>query len=256
MSVLKKKINYTVVCVNEFANCRALTSVTVADGNTSYVVLADGCLYDMARNLILFCPRDKASVTIPNGVTTIGNYAFQYCTNLVSASMPETVQSIGSASFVGCAKLSGLTIPSSVQTLPTAAFNGCDVLWTEWYRALANLSVNGGGSSSGGNVEPVDPRYALAASPADRAIASVTVDRDCAIDQFVLTDGKVYDTVLRVVNTSASEVHLTLPAGYVYETFKGATPLTIPANSRNMLTITRTTGDTFLVTREELETVQ
>ena len=105
-------------------------------------------------------------------------------------------------------------------------------------------------------MEPVDPRYALAASPADRAIASVTVDRDCAIDQFVLTDGKVYDTVLRVVNTSASEVHLTLPAGYVYETFKGATPLTIPANSRNMLTITRTTGDTFLVTREELETVQ
>ena len=113
-----------------------------------------------------------------------------------------------------------------------------------------------GGSSGGGSAEPVDPRYALADHAADRAIASVTVDRDCAIDSFVLKDGKVYDCVVRVVNTSASEVHLTLPAGYVYETFKGAKPLTIPANSRNILTITRTTGDTFLVSREELQTVQ
>ena len=102
---LRLGANVSAIGVNEFANCRALTSVTVADGNTSYVVLDDGCLYDIARNLILLCPRDKASITIPNGVTAIGNYAFQYCTNLVSASMPETLQSIGSGSFVGCAKL-------------------------------------------------------------------------------------------------------------------------------------------------------
>ena len=253
---LRLGANVTNIGADEFNNCRALTSVTVADGNTSYVVLADGCLYDIARNLLLFCPRDKASITIPNGVTSIGNYAFQYCTNLVSASMPETMRSIGTYSFYGCPKISGLMIPNSVQTLSTTAFDGCEVLWTEWYRALANLSVSGGGSSGGGSVEPVDPRYVLAASPADRAIASVTVNGDCSIDQFVLTDGKVYDTVLRIVNTSANEVHLTLPSGYTYETFRGARPLTIPANSRNMLTITRTAADTFLVSREVLETVQ
>ena len=253
---LRLGANVTAIGANEFDNCRALTSVAVADGNASYVVLADGCLYDNARNLLLFCPRDKVRIDISDGVTALGNYAFQYCTNLVSVSMPETVQSIGSGSFVGCSKLSGLTIPGSVQTLPTAAFNGCDVLWTEWYRALANLAVTGGGSSGGGSAEPADPRYALAANPADRAIASVTVEADCAIDSFVLTDGKVYDTVLRVVNTSDGEVHLTFPPGHVYETFRGARPLTIPANSRNMLTITRTADDTFLVSREELETVQ
>ena len=253
---LRLGANVSAIGANEFNNCMALTSVTVADGNTSYVVLADGCLYDIARHLLLFCPRDKASIAIPNGVTSIGNYAFQYCTNLVSASMPETMRSIGTYSFYGCPKVSGLMIPNSVQTLSTTAFDGCEVLWTEWYRALANLSVSGGGSSGGGSVEPVDPRYALAASPADRAIASVTVNGDCSIDQFVLTDGKVYDTVLRIVNTSANEVHLTLPSGYTYETFRGARPLTIPANSRNMFTITRTAADTFLVSREVLETVQ
>ena len=122
---------------------------------------------------------------------------------------------------------------------------------------MANLSVNGcasGGSSGGGTA--VDPRYALAAAPADRTIATVTVDADCAIDSFVLTDGKVYDTVLRIVNTADHAVTLTLPSGYSYERFKGTSPLTIPANSANMLTITRTAGMVFFVTREELESIQ
>ena len=91
---------------------------------------------------------------------------------------------------------------------------------------------------------------------ADRSIASVTVDSDCAIDSFVLKDGKVYDTMLRIVNTADHDVTVTLPAGYEYETFEGVTPLTIPANSRNMLSITRTADRTFLVSREKLKTVQ
>ena len=99
-------------------------------------------------------------------------------------------------------------------------------------------------------------RYDLSDEPRDRAVASVTVSGDCAIDEFVLKDGKVYDSVLRIVNTASRAVKLTLPAGYAYETFKGATPLTIPAKSRNLLTITRTADSTFLVSRDELETVQ
>ena len=101
-----------------------------------------------------------------------------------------------------------------------------------------------------------DPRYELAATPADRSIASISVESDCAIDSFVLTDGKVYDTALRIVNTSDNAVRLTLPTGYTYECFKGMSPLTIPAKSTNMLTITRTADNVFLVSREELETVQ
>ena len=82
------------------------------------------------------------------------------------------------------------------------------------------------------------------------------VDGDCAIDRFVLKDGKVYDSVLRIVNTASKAVTLTLPDNYEYETFKGTKPLTIPASSRNILTITRTAAGTFLVSRRELETVQ
>ena len=290
--------NVTAINANEFNNYKALTSVEVAEGNDSYYASpVDGCLYDIGQTSLLFCPRDRLSIAIPSGVTTIGTYAFQYCKNLVSATMSDTVKSvgtysfygcdnlasvvlgngvldIGSYAFYGCSKLSGLTIPDSVQSLPTTAFDGCNVLWTEWYRALANLSVNGGGvsggsssgggasggDSSGGGAE-VDPRYALSAAPADRAVASVTVGGDCSIDAFVMKDGKVYDSVLYIGNTAESEVTVTLPAGNVYKTFKGATPLTLPACSTSILTITRVAGgnaggNVFLVTREELETVQ
>ena len=129
------------------------------------------------------------------------------------------------------------------------------MLWTEWYRALANLAANGG-SSGGENVETIDPRYVLSTRPTDRSISTVTVDSDAAIDSFVLTDGKVYDTVVRVINISERDVRLSLPEGYSYEQFKGASPLVIPAASTNLLTITRTAERVFFVSREELESAQ
>ena len=86
----------------------------------------------------------------------------------------------------------------------------------------------------------------------DRAIANVEIDGDTAIDSFVLKDGKVYDAVVRIVNLSASEAKITLPTDYIYEKFKGTNPLLVPAASTNLLTITRTKGDTFLLFREDL----
>jgi hypothetical protein len=37
------------------------------------------------------------SVTIPNSVTSIGNYAFDYCTSLTSVTIPNSVTSIGNS---------------------------------------------------------------------------------------------------------------------------------------------------------------
>ena len=250
------RANVTAIGADEFNGCRALTHIEVEAGNVCYVKGEDGCLYDIERKQLLFCPRDKERINIPKGVTTIGNFAFQYCTNLVSVSMPNTLQTIGTYSFQGCSKLSGVTIPNSVKVLPPSAFDGCDILWTDWYRALALLAINGGGSSGGEDVEPIDPRYALSANLADRSIATITVDGDTAIDSFVLSDGKVYDTVVRVINVSDGDVRLSLPQGYIYEQFKGASSLVIPATSTNLLTITRTAEQVFFVSREELESAQ
>ncbi|MBQ4143359.1 MAG: leucine-rich repeat domain-containing protein, partial [Thermoguttaceae bacterium] len=44
------------------------------------------------------------SVTIPNSVTSIGNYAFFLCKSLTSVTIPESVTSIGNSAFIGCSK--------------------------------------------------------------------------------------------------------------------------------------------------------
>ena len=73
---------------------------------------------------------------------------------------------------------------------------------------------------------------------------------------FLHLSSKVYDCVLYISNTADSAVTLALPAGNTYKAFKGAKPLTIPAKSQHILTITRVADTTFLVSREELDTIE
>ena len=68
------------------------------------------------------------SVTIPNSVTSIGRYAFYYCTSLTSVTIPDSVTSIGWLAFNGCRSLTSVTIPDGVTIINDAVFNGCTSL--------------------------------------------------------------------------------------------------------------------------------
>ena len=68
------------------------------------------------------------SVVIENGVTSIGSYAFPYCTELTSVDIPSTVQSIGESAFKSCDKLTSVDIPNSVTSIGASAFYGCTSL--------------------------------------------------------------------------------------------------------------------------------
>ena len=68
------------------------------------------------------------SVTIPNSVTSIGRYAFYYCTSLTSVTIPDSVTSIGWLAFNGCTSLTSVTIPDGVTIINDAVFNGCTSL--------------------------------------------------------------------------------------------------------------------------------
>ena len=68
------------------------------------------------------------SVTIPNSVTSIGDYAFKGCSNLTSVTIPNSVTSIGDYTFSGCSGLTSVTIPNSVTNIGDHAFFDCKVL--------------------------------------------------------------------------------------------------------------------------------
>ena len=68
------------------------------------------------------------SVTIPNSVTSIGNYAFNNCSGLTSVTIGNSVASIGSSAFYGCSGLTSVTIPNKVTSIGSSAFHNCSGL--------------------------------------------------------------------------------------------------------------------------------
>ena len=70
----------------------------------------------------------NSSTSITYSVTSIGDYAFSYCSNLTSVTIPNSVTSIGSAAFYSCSGLTSVTIPNSVTSIGNAAFRDCSGL--------------------------------------------------------------------------------------------------------------------------------
>ena len=64
-------------------------------------------------------------VTVEDGVTSIGHYAFQYCSSLTSVTIGNNVTSIGAYTFEGCSGLTSVTIPNSVTSIGYQAFYNC-----------------------------------------------------------------------------------------------------------------------------------
>ena len=67
-------------------------------------------------------------IQIPNTVTKLGDYSFDWCTNLSSITLSENMKEIGNKCFQHCYKLSSIQIPNSVTKLGNCCFNFCSNL--------------------------------------------------------------------------------------------------------------------------------
>ncbi len=109
-----------------FSRCSSLTSIVVAPNNAKYDS-RDNCnaiIESESNTLIAGCMNS----TIPNSVTSIGYYAFKYCSSLTSVEIPNSVTSIGYAAFSLCSSLTSVEIPNSVTSIGDAAFESCSSL--------------------------------------------------------------------------------------------------------------------------------
>ena len=82
--------------------------------------------YDWNSPAPWFYERESITqVSLPDGLTSIGNKAFNQCGALTGAVIPEGVTRIGDAAFYKCTALSGVTIPSGVTAVGEQAFAYC-----------------------------------------------------------------------------------------------------------------------------------
>ena len=82
------------------------------------------------NNIVVDCRPNVTIATLPEGVTSIGYAAFQYCSSLTAINIPEGVTSIGYAAFQYCSSLTTITIPKGVTSIGDEAFAWCSSLTT------------------------------------------------------------------------------------------------------------------------------
>ena len=68
------------------------------------------------------------SLTLPDGITEIGDEAFEDCSGLTSLTLPDGITEIGSSAFFGCSGLTSLTLPAGITEISSSAFNRCSGL--------------------------------------------------------------------------------------------------------------------------------
>ena len=83
--------------------------------------------YDYTNNL---APWNNVSnnikyIVLPEGLTSIGEWAFYLCASVTSISIPEGVSSIGVRAFCNCSSLTSISIPNSVTSVGERAFYSC-----------------------------------------------------------------------------------------------------------------------------------
>ena len=136
-----------------FCNCSSLTSITIPNSVTSIgenafkncslrkVIVSDiaawcnisfgnylsNPLY-YAHHLYSDENTEITNLIIPEGVTSIMEYCFAYCSSLSSINIPNSVTSIGGGAFRDCSSLTSITIPNSVTSIEQNTFYGCTSL--------------------------------------------------------------------------------------------------------------------------------
>ena len=87
------------------------------------VVIPDG-VTSIGEGVFYYCS-SLTSVIIPDGVTSIGACAFSVCDKLTSVAIPNSVTRIGDEAFAWCNNLTNVTIPDSVTSIGDEAFVYC-----------------------------------------------------------------------------------------------------------------------------------
>ena len=98
--------------------------------NNLKTIFVPGTIKTIQKKAFSNCT-NLTSITLNEGVVSIGEAAFDDCSNLKNVYLPNTLEFIGKKAFYGCDNLTTMNIPKSVKSIGVYAFEG-----TLWYDNL------------------------------------------------------------------------------------------------------------------------
>lgn len=80
------------------------------------------------NNVVMDCWDNATEITIPDGVTEIGDYSFSFQRKITKITLPPSVRIIHNGAFSSCEALNEIVIPEGVEELGSLIFDGCKSL--------------------------------------------------------------------------------------------------------------------------------
>lgn len=128
LTYLKLPASLSIIGNNAFNYCDSLTQIDVEPDNTKFCSI-DGVVYSKDKLTLKVFPAGRGGgFIIPNGVSTIANYAFYRCYQLENVNMYNTVTLIGERAFSFCWNLKTIRLSDNLETIATMAFSHCNDL--------------------------------------------------------------------------------------------------------------------------------
>lgn len=109
-----------------FNNCFGLKEITVDEANPIYCAV-NNCLIEKATGIVISGCQNSV-IPDDGSITAINEGAFCRQYFLKSINIPNGVKSIGAYAFLNCRDLKEIVLPASVKKLSVSAFEGCEKL--------------------------------------------------------------------------------------------------------------------------------
>lgn len=114
--------------VNPFVGCDSLTEIVLPQGHPVYAMEGSLLMDRSEMNIIACLTGVIGEFDIPEGVVSVGDYAFFGCSELTDIHFPSTLRRIGSAGFSSCMTCTSLVLNDGLEAIGDLAFSDCFLL--------------------------------------------------------------------------------------------------------------------------------